>query len=70
MRPRRSANDVTLIQTFTEAMVQDGGYSSVLGFFSMTASSRRWPGIREQLNKVREAISRPALRAVGHHATG
>ena len=34
-------------------MVRDGGYASVLGFFSMTASSRRWPAIREQLNVVR-----------------
>ena len=48
------SNNVALIETFTEAMVKDGGYASVLGFFSMTASSRRWPGIREQLNKVRE----------------
>jgi acyl-CoA synthetase (NDP forming) len=49
------SNDVTLVNTFTEAMVHDGGYSSVLGFFSMTASSRRWPSISEQLNKVRDA---------------
>ncbi|HET7880535.1 MAG TPA: acetate--CoA ligase family protein, partial [Acetobacteraceae bacterium] len=49
------SNDVTLIHTFTEAMVKEGGYASVLGFFSMTASSRRWPGIREQINKVRAA---------------
>jgi acyl-CoA synthetase (NDP forming) len=48
-------NDVTLVRTFTESMVKDGGYSSVLGFFSMTASSRRWPAIREQLNAVRTA---------------
>ena len=47
------SNDVTLVKTFTESMVRDGGYSSVLGFFSMTASSRRWPQIREQLNVVR-----------------
>jgi acyl-CoA synthetase (NDP forming) len=47
-------NDVTLISKFTEAVVHDGGYASVLGFFSMTASSRRWPMIREQLNLVRE----------------
>ena len=46
-------NDVTLVRTFTESMVRDGGYSSVLGFFSMTASSRRWPAIREQLNLAR-----------------
>ncbi len=47
------SNDVTLVKTFTESMVRDGGYTSVLGFFSMTASSRRWPAIREQLNQVR-----------------
>ncbi len=47
------SNDVKLINTFTEAMVRDGGYGSVLGFFSMTASSRRWPAIREQLNVVK-----------------
>lgn len=47
------SNDVKLINTFTEAMVRDGGYSSILGFFSMTASSRRWPLIREQLNLVK-----------------
>ncbi len=48
------SNDVTLVKTFTESMVRDGGYASVLGFFSMTASSHRWPQIREQLNVVRE----------------
>ena len=47
------SNDVTLVKTFTESMVLDGGYSSVLGFFSMSASSRRWPAIREQLNVVK-----------------
>jgi acyl-CoA synthetase (NDP forming) len=49
------SNSVALIHTFTEALVKDGDYASVLGFFSMTASSRRWPSIREQLNKTREA---------------
>jgi acyl-CoA synthetase (NDP forming) len=43
-------NDVTLIYKFAEAVLRDGGYSSILGFFSMTASSRRWPLTREQLN--------------------
>ena len=47
------SNNVELVKTFTELMVRDGGYASVLGFFSMTASSRRWPQIREQLNVVR-----------------
>ena len=48
------SNDVSLVKTFTESMVRDGGYSTVLGFFSMTASSRRWPSIREQLNAVKD----------------
>ena len=48
------SNDPTLINTFTEAMIRDGGYSTVLGFFSMTASSKRWPVIREQLNIVKD----------------
>jgi len=43
-------NDVTLIYKFAEAVLRDGGYKSILGFFSMTASSRRWPLTREQLN--------------------
>jgi acyl-CoA synthetase (NDP forming) len=47
------SNDVTLINKFTDAMIGEGGYQSVLGFFSMTASSRRWPSIREQLNLVK-----------------
>jgi acetate---CoA ligase (ADP-forming) len=49
------SNSVALIHTFAEALVKDGDYASILGFFSMTASSRRWPSIREQLNKTREA---------------
>ena len=48
------SNDPTLINTFTDAMINDGGYSTVLGFFSMTASSKRWPVIREQLNIVKD----------------
>ena len=40
------SNDVTLVKKFMDSMVRDGGYASVLGFFSMTASARRWPAIR------------------------
>jgi len=46
-------NDISLLSTFTESLVRDGGYSSVLGFFTMVASSRRWPLMREQLDMVR-----------------
>ncbi len=48
------SNNVELVKTFMDSMVVDGGYSSVLGFFSMTASSRRWPKIKEQLNRTKE----------------
>jgi acyl-CoA synthetase (NDP forming) len=47
------SNDVKLVKTFTESMVRDGGYASVLGFFSMTASSRRWSAMQEQLDAVK-----------------
>jgi acyl-CoA synthetase (NDP forming) len=46
-------NDISLLGTFTESLVRDGGYTSVLGFFTMVASSRRWPLMREQLDMVR-----------------
>ena len=51
-------NDVTLISKFTEAVVRDGGYASVLGFFSMTASSRRWPLIARATEPGAGEISR------------
>ena len=47
------SNDVTLVKTFTERWCATAATRSVLGFFSMTASSRRWPSIREQLNAVK-----------------
>ena len=47
-------NDVTLLGKFFETVLRDGGYSSILGFFSMTASSRRWPSMKEQLNLARK----------------
>ena len=47
-------NDPHLLEPFFESVVRDGGYSSVLGFFTMVASSRRWPGMLEKLNAVRE----------------
>ncbi len=47
-------NDLHLLEPFFESLVRDGGYSSILGFFTMVASSRRWPGMLETLNTVRE----------------
>jgi acyl-CoA synthetase (NDP forming) len=46
-------NDISLLSKFTESLVRDGGYSSILGFFTMVASARRWPAMREQLDMVR-----------------
>ena len=46
-------NDVSLLSKFTESLVVDGGYSSILGFFTMVGSARRWPLMREQLDMVR-----------------
>ncbi len=47
------SNEPDLLDPFFETMVKDGGYSSILGFFTMVASSRRWPGMLAKLNAVR-----------------
>lgn len=47
------SNQPELLEPFFESMVRDGAYSSVLGFFTMVASSRRWPAMLENLNAVR-----------------
>ncbi|HVY18278.1 MAG TPA: acetate--CoA ligase family protein [Rhodopila sp.] len=47
------SNNVELVKTFMDTMVVEGRYASVLGFFSMTASSRRWPKIKEQLDRTK-----------------
>ncbi len=46
-------NDLSLLEPFMEAVVRDGGYASVLGFFTMVASANRWPAMLERLNAVR-----------------
>lgn len=48
-------NDTTLIGRFTESMVADGGYSSVLGFFTQAGGARSMAAkIRQELRRVRE----------------
>jgi acyl-CoA synthetase (NDP forming) len=42
-------NDMNLINVFTESLMVDGGYSSVIGFFSQVMASRRGPELRERL---------------------
>ena len=47
-------NDMTLIGRFTDSMVEDGKYSSILGFFSQVGGSKTIsPALREQLNATR-----------------
>ncbi|MDE2006774.1 MAG: acetate--CoA ligase family protein [Rhodospirillales bacterium] len=46
-------NDLNLLEPFFESVIRDGGYPSILGFFTMVASSRRWPSMLEVLNRVR-----------------
>ena len=48
-------NDLSLVGRFTEAMVSEGGYRSVLGFFTYTAGAPTLaPRLRAQLKAVRE----------------
>jgi acetate---CoA ligase (ADP-forming) len=46
-------NDLSLLTPFMETMVEDGGYTSILGFFTMVASTTRWPAMLERLDAVR-----------------
>lgn len=47
-------NDMTLIGRFTDSMVEDGKYSSILAFFSQVGGSRTIaPALREQLNATK-----------------
>ncbi len=48
-------NDLSLIRPFAEAMVNEGGYRSVLGFFTYAgATPAVAPTLREQLSLVRQ----------------
>ncbi len=46
-------NDLSLLTPFMESLVGDGGYSSILCFFTMVASTDRWPAMQERLDAVR-----------------
>ena len=49
----QALNDISLVGTFTEAMVQEGGYGSVLAFFSQTGGAASIaPGLRRELGAV------------------
>jgi len=48
-------NDITLVGRFMDSMVEDGGYSTVLAFFTQVGGSPTIaPGLREQLRGVRQ----------------
>lgn len=48
-------NDMTLIGKFTDSMVEEGGYRSILAFFSQVAGSPTIsPALRAQLNATKE----------------
>ncbi|MBS0562269.1 MAG: acetate--CoA ligase family protein, partial [Proteobacteria bacterium] len=47
-------NEMNLINVFTESLIVDGGYSSIIGFFSQVIASRRGPELRERLKAVRD----------------
>ena len=47
-------NEMSLINTFTDALIEEGGYSSILGFFTYTGGAPSIaPRLREQLKIVR-----------------
>ncbi len=47
-------NDITLVGKFTDSMVEDGGYQSILAFFSQVAGSPTIsPALRAQLNATK-----------------
>lgn len=47
-------NDLTMAGRFTETVVRDGGYQSILGFFTYTVNADSIAeGLRDQLNEVR-----------------
>ena len=48
-------NDMSLARSFTESVLRDGGYSSILGFFTYTASAASTgERLRKQLKIVRD----------------
>ena len=49
-------NDLSIAGRFTEAVVQEGGYQSILGFFTYTVGAASIAdGLRAQLKQVRDA---------------
>ncbi len=76
----QATNDMTLVSRFGNAMVEDGGYTSVLSFFAhVGASPSVAPKLREQLKIVRDAhpdrlyalsVTAPKERVAEYEADG
>jgi acyl-CoA synthetase (NDP forming) len=49
----QAINDINLVDSFLSSMVADGGYSSVLAFFTQVGASRVAPELRKRLAAVR-----------------
>ena len=48
-------NEMSLVSTFTDALIEEGGYTSILGFFTYSGGAPTIaPRLREQLRLVRE----------------
>ena len=64
-------NDISLIGRFTDSMVEEGGYSSILAFFTQVGGSRddRAAAARAA-QRHQGAASGPALRALGGRPAG
>ncbi len=50
----QAINDISLVGQFTEAMLGEGGYRSVLGFFTYTAAGTVAGPLRDQLKQARD----------------
>ena len=64
-------NDMSLARTFTESVVRDGGYQSILGFFTYTASAASTgQRLRAELKLVRDQFPDRlfVLSAIGNEA--
>ena len=49
------ANDLSLLHTFTESLVADGGYATVLAFLTQSGASRRGQAMGQELKRVSDA---------------
>lgn len=51
----QALNDMSLAGTFAQSLVRDGGYRSILGFFTHVGAGSLGPKLRRELGRVRAA---------------